>query len=92
MLPPMMLLRIAALSATFVALPPGGPSARACEDASAALQAPLAQPDAADEPRSGSLYAQLQRDEVALVTGDGQQGSDSTNAIACAAPNAGCTP
>ena len=76
---PLILLRIGALTAAFIAVQSAHGSARACEDTRPASQSPLAQTDAVDELRagSGSSSAQSHQNisaEVELATGDGQQG------------------
>jgi hypothetical protein len=80
----MILLRVAAFMTAFIAVQSVHGRTSACEDARAASKAPLAQTDALNELRAGSgnKYAQSQQNipiDVELATGDGQQGSPSTD-------------
>lgn len=72
---PAILTRLALLTAAILAVQSAPRTVRACENPPSAVQAPLAQTDSADEPRSGSdkRSAQVQDDipsEIVLATGD----------------------
>ena len=74
---PAIFTKLAVLTATILAVQSAPRTVRACEDPPSAVQAPLAQTETADEPRSGSdkRWVQVPDDvpsEIVLATGDSQ--------------------